>query len=91
MIKVYNFCGGRKMFVGYLAIVILLAAGFYMREENYRTFEAGMFAIYASLVLGNVGQKWIDAKNRRPLQTKITNEQTITTQTPLPNNEEYAN
>ncbi len=71
MIKVYNFCGGRKMFVGYMFMGVLLAAGFYMREENYRTFEAGMFAIYASLVLGNVGQKWIDAKNRKTEQPII--------------------
>ena len=90
MIKIYNFCGGRKIFVGYLAMAILFAAGFYMREENYRTFEAGMFAIYASLVLGNVGQRWIEAKHSA--NTQRTETITVSNETPInPNAQEYAN
>ncbi len=71
------------MFVGYMFMGVLLAAGFYMREENYRTFEAGLFAIYISLVAGNVGRAWIEAKHGTTRQATTTNNSN--------NEQEYAN
>ena len=60
---IYSAIGGRKVFWGLICILALTAGGFYMSEGNYPTYETGLFAIYASMVLGNVGSKFVLNKN----------------------------
>ena len=65
MKNVYTFLGGRKVFWALVCLGLLTFGAYKMQSENYRTFEAGVFAIYASMVLGNVGTKFIYAKNSK--------------------------
>lgn len=63
MRKLYDFIGGRKVFYGLVCLALLVYGAKTFEPENYTTFEAGVFAIYASMVLGNVGSKFVLTKN----------------------------
>lgn len=50
------------MFVFFFSVILLVSAGFFMDEQQYKTFESGQFMLVLALVLGNVGEHYIKAK-----------------------------
>ena len=59
MNTVFKYLGGRKVAIGILFAFMLMISAFKMETENLRIFETGLFAFYASMVLGNVGSKYV--------------------------------
>ena len=69
MTKLYRYFGGRKVFWGFAFSLMLYSGAFCINTENYRTFEAGLFALYASMVLGNVATKFVNFKTGNTNET----------------------
>jgi hypothetical protein len=64
MRKVYEFAGGRKMFAFYITITLLFTGGYLMEDQQYRTFETGLFMLTAMLVVGNVSSKLVESRTK---------------------------